>query len=45
MAFNIGGGHAFGIHGKYLFFHILADAGLILLDDLRLELALSVTGN
>ena len=35
----------FGIHRQNLFFYILADAGLVLLQQLRLKLALSIPGN
>ena len=37
--------HALGIHGNYLILNVLADAGLVLLDELRLKFAFAITGD
>ena len=42
MGLNIRRAHAFGIHGQDLLLDVLTDAGLILLQELRLKLPLSV---
>ena len=42
MGLNIRRGHAFGVHGQDLLLDVLTDAGLILLQELRLKLPLSV---
>ena len=44
MGFNVPCGHAFGIHRKNLFLDVLADAGLVFLQELRIKFSLSVTG-
>ena len=45
MGFNVPCGHAFGIHRKDLFLDVLADAGLVFLQELRLEFSLAVAGD
>ena len=45
MGLNISGGHPLGIHGQYLFLDVLADAGLVLFQHLRLKLAFPVPGH
>ncbi len=42
MGLNIRRGHAFGVHGQDLLLDVLTDAGLILLQELRFKLPLSV---
>ena len=42
MGLNISGGHPLGIHRQDLFLDILADAGLVLFQHLRLKLAFPV---
>ena len=42
MGLNISGGHPLGIHRQDLFLNILADAGLVLFQHLRLKLAFPV---
>ena len=45
MRFNIARRHPFRIHGQNLFLDILADAGLMFFNQLRLEFSFSVSGN
>ena len=45
MGLNISGGHPLGIHRQDLFLDILADAGLVLFQHLRLKLAFPVPGH
>jgi hypothetical protein len=42
MDFYVAGGQALGVHGPVHFFDVLAHAGLILFQNLRLSLARSV---
>ena len=42
MSFDIRCRHSFGVHGQNLFFNVLTDAGLVLLEQLRLKLALPI---
>lgn len=42
---DIVAGHPFGIHGDDLSFNVFADAGLVLFQDLRIELAFSIPGH
>lgn len=42
MSFDIRRRHSFGIHRQNLFLDVLADAGLVLLEQLRLKLALPI---
>ena len=43
MRFDITRGHALGVHGQNLFLNILADAGLVLLQDLGLKFFFPIT--
>ena len=45
MLLNIRSCHALGIHGQDLFLNVLADAGLVLFQKLRLKFSLSVSRN
>ena len=42
VSFDIRCRHSFGVHGQNLFFNVLTDAGLILLEQLRLKLSLPI---
>ena len=42
MSLDIRRSHALGIHGQDLFFNVLTDAGLVLLQNLRLKFALAI---
>ena len=44
MCLNISRRHALGVHGQDLFLDVLADAGLVLFQYLRLKLAFTVSG-
>ena len=45
MRFNVPGCHTLGIHGQDLLLDILAHAGLVLFQQLRLKFALTVPGD
>ena len=45
MRFDVTRGHAFCIHRQDLFLDVLTDAGLVLLQELRLKFSLAVSGN
>lgn len=45
VCLNISCSHSFGVHRQYLFLYVLADAGLIFLQQLRFEFSISVSGN